>query len=111
SRTESFIHPWSRYFTMALFSIAIAAVVYWWIMNPSNILPALTSVLIVACPCSLLLSDTFTNGNMLRIFGKNKFYLKNARIIEALASADSIVFDKTGTITQPNLSVIKHHGP
>ncbi len=73
SRTESFIHPWSRYFTMALFSIAIAAVVYWWIMNPSNILPALTSVLIVACPCSLLLSDTFTNGNMLRIFGKNKF--------------------------------------
>lgn len=111
SRTESFIHPWSRYFTLALFSIAIAAVIYWWIMNPSNILPALTAVLIVACPCSLLLSDTFTNGNMLRIFGKNKFYLKNARIIEALASVDSIVFDKTGTITQPNLSVIKHHGP
>ena len=111
NRTESFIHPWSRYFTISLFSIAIAAVVYWWIIDPVNILPALTAVLIVACPCSLLLSATFTNGNMLRILGKNKLYLKNARIIEALASVDSIVFDKTGTITQPQHSVIRHHGP
>lgn len=111
NRTESFIHPWSRYFTISLFSIAIAAVVYWWIIDPVNILPALTAVLIVACPCSLLLSATFTNGNMLRILGKNKLYLKNARIIEVLASVDSIVFDKTGTITQPQHSVIRHHGP
>ena len=108
---ESFIHPWSRYFTLGLFSIAIAAVIFWWIKNPDNIFPALTSVLIVACPCSLLLSDTFTNGNMLRIFGKNKLYLKNAHVIEALASVDTIVFDKTGTITQPNESVVKYHGP
>ncbi len=108
---QSFIHPWSRYFTLGLFSIAIAAVIFWWIKNPDNILPALTSVLIVACPCSLLLSDTFTNGNMLRIFGKNKLYLKHARIIEALAVIDTIVFDKTGTITQPNKSVVKYHGP
>ncbi len=111
TQARSFIHPWSRYFTLGLFSIAIAAVVFWWIKNPENILPALTSVLIVACPCSLLLSDTFTNGNMLRIFGKNKFYLKHARIIEALAAIDTIVFDKTGTITQPNESVVKYHGP
>jgi len=111
TRKQSFIHPWSRYFTLALFSIALAAVIFWWIKNPENILPALTSVLIVACPCSLLLSDTFTNGNMLRIFGKNKLYLKNSHIIEALASVDTIVFDKTGTITQPNESVIRYHGP
>lgn len=108
---ESFIHPWSRYFTLALFSIAGVTVIYWWIFNPANILPALTSVLIVACPCSLLLSATFTNGNMLRIFGKNKLYLKNAAVIESLATVDTIVFDKTGTITEPNLSVLKHHGP
>ncbi len=111
NRTESFIHPWSRYFTIGLFSIAIASVIFWWIKNPENILPALTSVLIVACPCSLLLSATFTNGNMLSVFGKNKFYLKNARIIEALASIDTIVFDKTGTITRPNQSIIKYNGP
>ncbi len=107
---QSFIHPWSRYFTIVLFIIAIATVIFWWIFNPSNILPSLTAVLIVACPCSLLLSATFTYGNMLRIFGRNKLYLKNASVIESLATVDSIVFDKTGTITRPNHNTIDYKG-
>jgi len=110
NRKQSYIHPWSRYFTLALFTIAFASVIFWWIANPANILPALTSVLIVACPCSLLLSATFTYGNMLRIFGKNKLYLKNSTVIESMSYVDTIVFDKTGTITQPNLSVLKYSG-
>jgi Cu+-exporting ATPase len=110
NRKQSYIHPWSRYFTLALFTIAFAAVIFWWIVNPAIILPALTSVLIVACPCSLLLSATFTYGNMLRIFGKNKLYLKNATVIESMALVDTIVFDKTGTITQPNQSELKYDG-
>ncbi|MEP7165709.1 MAG: HAD-IC family P-type ATPase [Ferruginibacter sp.] len=110
NRKQSFIHPWSRYFTLVLFSIAFLTTICWWIIDPSNILPALTAVLIVACPCSLLLSATFTFGNMLRIFGKNKLYLKNASVIEAMASIDCIVFDKTGTITKPNGSVLEYAG-
>ena len=73
---KSFVHPWSRYFTLALFTVAISTAVYWWVNDPAKILPAVTAVLIVACPCSLLLAATFTHGNMLRIFGKNKLYLK-----------------------------------
>lgn len=107
---KSFIHPWSRYFTMALFSIAIGALLYWWVFDTSKILPAVTAVLIVACPCSLLLSATFTYGNMLRIFGRNKLYMKNASVIESLAKINSIVFDKTGTITQNHSSVLNYDG-
>ncbi|MEO6229110.1 MAG: heavy metal translocating P-type ATPase metal-binding domain-containing protein [Ferruginibacter sp.] len=110
TKAEPFIHPRARYFTWVLFSIAAVTVIWWAIIDPSKILPAFTSVLIVACPCSLLLSGTFTNGNMLRIFGRNKLYLKNAGIIETLASIDNIVFDKTGTITQANRSIIKYSG-
>lgn len=107
---KSYIHPWSKYFTLALFTVAISAAVYWSQVNPSRIWPAVTAVLIVACPCSLLLSATFTYGNMLRIFGKNKLYLKNAGVIESLAKTDTIVFDKTGTITQNSASVLKYQG-
>lgn len=110
NRDKSFVHPWSRYFTIALFSVAICTTIYWWINNPSNILPAVTSVLIVACPCSLLLAATFTHGNMLRIFGKNKLYLKNAAVIEAMAAIDTVAFDKTGTLTQNNTSNILYEG-
>ncbi|MGC4100400.1 MAG: heavy metal translocating P-type ATPase metal-binding domain-containing protein [Ferruginibacter sp.] len=110
NKERSFIHPWSRYFTLALFTVAIGTLIFWWINDPAKILPAVSSVLIVACPCSLLLSATFTYGNMLRIFGKNKMYLKNAAVIESLAKIDTIVFDKTGTITQNHAAGISYKG-
>jgi len=107
---KSFIHPWSKYFTLSLFAVAIGAATYWGLNDPAKIWPAVTAVLIVACPCSLLLSATFTYGNMLRIFGKNKLYLKNAGVIESLAKTTTIVFDKTGTITQNHASVLVYNG-
>ena len=107
---SSFIHPWSRYFTGALFAVAFCAAAFWYFNDPSKIWPVVTAVLIVACPCSLLLSATFTFGNMVRIFGKNKLYLKNANVIETLASIDTIVFDKTGTITEVNGAEIEYTG-
>jgi Cu+-exporting ATPase len=110
NREKSFIHPWSRYFTMVLFSIAIVTALFWWIKDPSKILPAVTAVLIVACPCSLLLSATFTFGNMLRIFGRNKLFLKNAAVIEAMANINSIVLDKTGTLTRPQPAFVQYEG-
>ena len=110
NKSQSFIHPWSRYFTLALFAVAFVTGVYWWLADKEKILPAVTAVLIVACPCSLLLSATFTYGNMLRIFGRNKLYLKNAGVIQALSMTDSIVFDKTGTITENRESLVKFIG-
>ncbi len=106
----SFIHPWSRYFTGAVFTIAFSAAAFWYFNDPSKIWPVVTAVLIVACPCSLLLSATFTFGNMVRIFGKNKLYLKNATVIETLAGIDTIVFDKTGTLTETNIADIQYIG-
>jgi P-type Cu+ transporter len=107
---KSFIHPWSRYFTLALFAVAFATLIFWWATDVTKILPAVSSVLIVACPCSLLLAATFTYGNMLRIFGKNKLFLKNASVIESMAKIDTIVLDKTGTITQNNSSTVTYEG-
>jgi Cu+-exporting ATPase len=110
NREQSFIHPWSRYFTYALFTVAAGAAAYWYMKDPSKVLPSVTAVLIVACPCSLLLSATFTYGNMVRIFGKNKLYLKNANVIEAMGKVDTIVLDKTGTITQNHSSIVAFNG-
>jgi Cu+-exporting ATPase len=47
---------------------------------------------------------------MLRIFGRQKLYLKNAQVIESLAGIDTVVFDKTGTITQNNTSDVSYTG-
>ena len=110
NKERSFVHPWSRYFTLALFIIAASAGLYWALNDPNKIWLAVTSSLIVACPCSLLLSATFTYGNMLRHFGKNRFYLKNASVIEAMNSINTIVFDKTGTLTHSAQANVLYEG-
>lgn len=89
----------SRWFTPLVLVIAFAAAIYWLPVDVHKALNAFTSVLIITCPCALALSSPFTLGNVLRILGNNKVYLKNAFVIEKLARIKTIVFDKTGTLT------------
>ena len=104
------INSISKYFTWAVLSVAVVATTYWLFTDYSLAVNVLTSVLIIACPCALALSTPFALGNMLRIFGRQKFYLKNANVIEKLASVDTLIFDKTGTITTNKKSKIAYEG-
>lgn len=107
---HSFIHLLSRQFTYIVLAIAACTAIYWWVHDPHRIAGAVTAVLIVACPCALLLSSTFTNGNILRILGHNGLYLRNARVIENIAATTHIVFDKTGTLTTPGNQDLEYQG-
>jgi len=100
----------SKYFTIAVLSIAIIATVFWLFTDASKALFVFTAVLIIACPCAIALSAPFTYGNLLRIFGKRKFYVKNASVIEKLATINTIIFDKTGTITSNQKSSATYDG-
>jgi len=107
---SSFVHTLSKYFTWIVFAIAFGAGIYWTIFDSPKAWNAITAVMIVACPCALLLSNSFTNGNVLRVFSNKKLYLRNAEIIEELAAADVIVFDKTGTLTQTAYKDVSYKG-
>lgn len=100
----------SQYFTLIIFCIAIIATGYWLFADASKAINVFTAVLIIACPCALALARPFALGNVLRFFGKYKFYLKNADVIEQMANADTILFDKTGTITVNKKNNIEYHG-
>jgi Cu+-exporting ATPase len=90
----------SRYFTAAILIIAVVSALFWLQTGIHTAINVFTAVLIVACPCALALSTPFTFGNTVRIFGRNKFYLKNSSVVESLSKINCIVFDKTGTITK-----------
>ena len=100
----------SKRFTIAVLSIAFIATAYWMFADSSKALNVFTAVLIIACPCAIALAAPFTFGNLLRIFGKKKFYLKNASVLEQLAHIDTVIFDKTGTITSNKKSDPKYEG-
>ncbi len=96
---RGFIDRVSKVFTIVVLTIAAATFVYWRLTDESVAILAFTSVLIIACPCALALSQPFTMGHAMRYFGRSGFYLKSADVVERLAATDSVVFDKTGTLT------------
>jgi P-type Cu+ transporter len=100
----------SKRFTISILIIAFFATTYWLLVDSNKALNVFTSVLIIACPCALALAAPFTFGNVLRILGKKKFYLKNASVIEQLAKINTIIFDKTGTITANKETSINYEG-
>lgn len=101
----------SKYFTFFILSLAFIASGYWYYMGETVVaVNVFTAVLIVACPCALALSAPFTMGNVLRILGRNRFYVKNAETLEEMATITHVVFDKTGTITQNDKSKVSFVG-
>ncbi|MCM4167716.1 Copper-exporting P-type ATPase [Arenibacter antarcticus] len=97
-------------FTIAVLTIAFVSSAVWLFLDPGKIINVFTAVLIIACPCAIALAAPFTLGNMLRIFGRHKFYLKDTKSIEQLAQIDTGIFDKTGTITTAADSQVHYEG-
>lgn len=90
------------YFLLAVLTIAILSSIYWFIKDANQVVRIVVSILIVACPCALALSEPFTYGNIMRALGRKGLYLKNVAVIPALNRIKEIVFDKTGTLTSGN---------
>ncbi|MEJ2902251.1 heavy metal translocating P-type ATPase metal-binding domain-containing protein [Pedobacter panaciterrae] len=109
-RIKTFSDTASRYFSIVLLVIALGAGIFWISTDPSKALASFTAVLIIACPCALALSSPFTLAAVLSVFDKNRFYLKNTAVVEELARINTYVFDKTGTITNPNAAGLQFNG-
>ncbi len=100
SGNEAITNLISRYFSLTVLLIASGAFAFWQVKDPGLAWNALTAVLIVACPCSLLLTTTFTNGYLMAQFAAKGLFLKDAGTIENMARISHIAFDKTGTLTE-----------
>lgn len=104
----NFVELISRYFSLVLLMISVSGFVYWKIMEPANAWNAMTAVLIVACPCTLLLASSYTYGFIIDWFSREGMFVKSSNSIDKLINVDHVVFDKTGTISEISKQEIIH---
>ncbi|SFR39787.1 Cu+-exporting ATPase [Robiginitalea myxolifaciens] len=107
---QSFTDAIGKRFTLVVLTIATLSAAFWLYFDSSQALNVFTAVLIIACPCAIALAAPFTLGNILRIFGRFGFYVKDSDTIERMAAVDTLVFDKTGTLTQTRGNQIHYEG-
>ena len=63
------------------------------------------TVLVVACPCAFVLSSPTAMVAALAVASRLNILIKNTRFLEAAAEVDTLVLDKTGTVTLGRLEV------
>ena len=94
----------AAYFVPAVIATAVLAFLGWMLLGPeprfAHALVAAVSVLIIACPCALGLA---TPMSIMVAVGRGAHagvLVRNAEALETLAKVDTLVVDKTGTLTE-----------
>ncbi len=101
------------WFVPAVVAVAILAFAAWWLFGPEPklafALVAAVSVLIIACPCALGLATPMSIMVGVGRAASAGVLIRNAEALERLEKADTLVIDKTGTLTmgQPAVTAIE----
>ncbi|MBU4337245.1 MAG: heavy metal translocating P-type ATPase [Actinobacteria bacterium] len=94
----------SGYFVPAVIAIAIWTFVTWWLVGPPPAgvlaLVAAVAVLIIACPCALGLATPLSITVGTGKGATNGILIRSAEALETAHKLDTVVLDKTGTITK-----------
>jgi Cu+-exporting ATPase len=94
----------SGYFVPAVLGVAVIAFVAWAVWGPapalSYALIAAVSVLIIACPCALGLATPMSIGVGVGKGAGAGVLIKSAEALERMEKVDTLVVDKTGTLTE-----------
>jgi len=98
---ERLADRWARYFLPALL-IAAALTFYFtrdWLRT--------VSVLIVACPCALILATPAAMVAAIGGLARRGILVRGGTILQLSAKVDTVVFDKTGTVTEGRFAIVK----
>ncbi|WP_442506357.1 heavy metal translocating P-type ATPase [Novipirellula sp. SH528] len=106
----------ARYFVPAVIACSIIAFVAWAVWGPepqlAHAFVAAVAVLIIACPCALGLATPMSVMVGVGRGAKEGVLIKNAEVLEVMEKVDTIVVDKTGTLTQgrPEVTAVETFG-
>lgn len=95
-------------FTAVVLLLALLAGVGWWWLDPSRAIAVAVAVLIVTCPCALTLAAPAAWLAASGALARRGLLLTDLAALERLCAIDTVVFDKTGTLSEDRLQLRRH---
>ncbi|MDN5341454.1 MAG: Zn2+/Cd2+-exporting ATPase [Oceanotoga sp.] len=109
AKTEKMITKFAKYYTPAVvfFALGLATIPVLMGGTFSDWLYRALIFLVISCPCGLVLSIPLGYFSGIGTLSKKGILIKGGNYLETIKDLDTIVFDKTGTITQGVFEVVK----
>lgn len=92
-----------RYAGRYLLLVLLTAAALWLITHSATIMLA---VLVACCPCAIVLAAPATSVAAIAVASRHGILVKGAAFLEQLGTIDTVVFDKTGTVTIGRLKLV-----
>jgi P-type Cu2+ transporter len=89
----------ASWFVLAILALASLTGGLWLLYDPSRAFAAVLAVLVITCPCALSLATPAALAAAMLRLSKGGMLVTRSDAIERLARVDTIVLDKTGTLT------------
>ena len=106
---ERFADKISSYFVYGVLAVSLLTLLIW-LITSKNIELSLNfalSVLVISCPCALGLATPSAIAVACNTASKNGVLIKNPEILELAYKLKTLVLDKTGTLTENKLEIVK----
>lgn len=100
----------SGWFTAAVLVLAVIVAVIWWQVDPSRAIDHAIALLVVTCPCALALATPLAVTAAIGRAARRGILIKGGDALERLAKPGTLILDKTGTLTEASLSLVRFEG-
>ena len=109
SEIERTVDRVSRVFVPAVTAVACLTLVGWmWAgLHPATALMRAIAVLVIACPCALGIATPLAITAAIGACSRRGILVSDSRVLELVRKIDVVLFDKTGTVTQGDFSVLE----
>lgn len=89
----------AAWFIVRILLLTVLVAIAWAWVDPSRVLPAVLAVLVATCPCALSLATPAAIATATSRLARLGILVTHADAVEGLAQVDTLVLDKTGTLT------------
>jgi len=100
----------SGYFVLAVLVLALATAVLWLFLDPTTAPLHVVALLVITCPCALGMATPLAMAVATGNAAHTGVFIKTEETIQQLTRVDTIVLDKTGTLTEGTLTLVASSG-
>jgi Cu2+-exporting ATPase len=90
----------ASWFIVRILLLTVLVGVVWYVIDPTRAFPAVLAVLVATCPCALSIATPVALAAASSRLAKLGVLVMRPDAIEGLASVDTVMLDKTGTLTE-----------